>query len=131
MENLVNTNLCERLADQLNRDDAFRHWARALTTGISISVKGENCCISIREGEVFPEMICETEVFLTGSEREWENALHTPYNQGFYDVTEGAGMLHLTARPLLIASNAKAFTRFWKQLRSVLCNEEREWDWNV
>ncbi|MGN1413977.1 MAG: hypothetical protein ACI4WY_07010 [Anaerovoracaceae bacterium] len=117
--------------ENLNGDKAYRHWARDLNVRLRISTGEESFLVSISDGEVREEDSGAADLIFYGSREEWKKALATPFHCGFYDIFEGACLLHTTAEPLHIASNAKAYTRLWKQLRAALNGEERRWDWNV
>lgn len=120
-----------QLTEHLNADVAFRHWARNLNVRIQISTDEESFLMSVSDGEVRKEDSGAADLIFYGGREEWNKALKTPFHCGFYDVFEGACLLHTNAEPLHIASNAKAYTRLWKQLRAALNGEERRWDWNV
>lgn len=115
----------------VNDDSAYRHWARDLNMILKLFNEEESFTVSIVNGLVKEEDSSEADVVFYGSREKWEKALSTPYHYGFYDIFEGTCLLHTTAKPLLIASNAKAVTRLWKHLRAAINGEERRWDWNV
>ena len=130
MKRRFDTSAAMALADSLNCDEAFRHWARSLKTAVKFG--DESCSAAIRIDAGTVSCTDETaDVNITGDEKAWENALALSPQQGIYDVMSMPGMVRVDADPLLIAANAKAFTRLWKQLRCVITGEERSWDWNV
>lgn len=120
-----------RLIRALSGDAAFCRWARSLDTLVCFQCGAERISVAIKDGQASLSRSTVAQVCLFGNEDEWTRALETGYRQGFYDVVEAPDKLHLSADPYLIASNAKAFTRLWKQFRSAVCGEERAWDWNV
>jgi len=121
----------KKLAASLNGDAAFRHWGRSLCAAAAFVCGDVTLTLTVENGAVRLTPGAEAQVVLSGDEAQWARALDTGWSQGFYDVTEAPDRLHLAADPYLIAANAKAFTRLWKQLRSALRGEERAWDWNV
>jgi|GEM_PF-3449716 len=124
--------LSAKLAETLNSDPAFLQWSRVLTAIVVFNCNESSFSLSIKNGKAGP--CCNndvSDVHLSGDSFSWKKALNTTYHKGFYDVTEAPDLLTLQASPYLIASNAKAFDRMWKHLRSLLNGEERKWDWNV
>ena len=131
MEKRFKEETVTKLVGSVNSDEAYRHWARGLNTTVLFVCEEEKLGLEIKNGCIAPAELSSAEVILSADEQGWKNALKTHWQEGFYDMAEGPGRLKLEASPLLIAANAKAFTRLWKHVRSAINGEERSWDWNV
>jgi len=119
------------LTESLNADPFFHHWARDLQVNLCLVCDEQQLTLSLHHGVADENLIAAPKYRMEGTAEMWRQALDTPYCKGFYDIFEGPCFLKTDLPPVLVASHAKAFTRFWKHLRCDCNGQSRRWDGNV